>query len=127
MRIDWDTVGRIMTRVVGETLGPGRLDDIFEIGADQVSWSTRRHHFLTVVSSHEQDLVVLGQEGRDAVPFDPFLCDRGCEWSENVTAVAMNMSIGDARSVKEEGHTPRPASARARSTFWPWPRRCSGP
>ena len=48
MRIDWDSVGRIITRVMGDKLDPARLEDLFEIGVDEVSWK-RRHHYLTLV------------------------------------------------------------------------------
>ncbi len=32
LRVDWDTVGRCMTRVMGERLDVNRLDALFEIG-----------------------------------------------------------------------------------------------
>jgi transposase len=38
LRIDWDTVVRIITRVLGEVLDPDRLDDLFVIGVDEVAW-----------------------------------------------------------------------------------------
>jgi transposase len=38
LRIDWDTVGRIITRVMGERLDPARLERLFCIGVDEVSW-----------------------------------------------------------------------------------------
>lgn len=37
VRIDWETVGRICARVVADELDPGRLDDLFEIGVDEIS------------------------------------------------------------------------------------------
>ena len=42
-RVDWDSVGRICTRVVADGLDPDRLDGLVSIGVDEVSW--RRHHF----------------------------------------------------------------------------------
>ena len=32
MRIDWDTIGRIIDRVIASGLDPKRLDDLFVIG-----------------------------------------------------------------------------------------------
>lgn len=32
LRIDWDTVGRIIARVCAEELDPDRLENLFEIG-----------------------------------------------------------------------------------------------
>ena len=71
VRIDWDSVGRIITRVMGEKLDAGRLEDLFEIGVDEVSWR-RCHRFLTLVSDHRKNQVVWGKEGRDTAIFDSF-------------------------------------------------------
>ena len=42
LRVDWDTVGRCITRVMGERLDVNRLDDLFEIGVDEVGWRRRQ-------------------------------------------------------------------------------------
>jgi len=34
VRIDWDTVGRIVARVCADELDPGRLCDLYEIGIE---------------------------------------------------------------------------------------------
>ena len=39
VRVDWDTVGRMITRVMHDSLDPRRLDELFNIGVDEVSWS----------------------------------------------------------------------------------------
>jgi len=36
VRIDWDTVGRIITRVCADELDPDRLENLFEIGVETV-------------------------------------------------------------------------------------------
>ena len=36
VRVDWDTVGRIIERVMATGLDPGRLDKLFSIGVDEV-------------------------------------------------------------------------------------------
>ena len=59
LRIDWDTVGRIVKRVCDEELDPGRLDGLFEIGIDEVSWK-RQHKYLTLVIDHLRRQVVWG-------------------------------------------------------------------
>ncbi|MGB0093561.1 MAG: helix-turn-helix domain-containing protein [Solirubrobacteraceae bacterium] len=51
LRIDWDTVGRILKRVCDEELDPGRLDGLFEVGIDEVSCK-RQHKYLTLVVDH---------------------------------------------------------------------------
>ncbi len=57
VRIDWDTVGRIITRVMGDKLDPAQLNNLFEIGVDEVTWK-RQHHHLTLVSKHRKNQVV---------------------------------------------------------------------
>lgn len=51
MRIDRDTTGRIIERVIETGLDPRRLDDLFVIGVDEVSWR-KGHSFLTIVSNN---------------------------------------------------------------------------
>ena len=64
VRINWRTVGAIIERVVADDLDPGRLDDLFEIGIDEVSYR-KQHHYLTVVANHRTGKVVWADEGKD--------------------------------------------------------------
>jgi transposase len=106
VRIDWDTVGRIITRVMGDGLDPDRLEDLFEIGVDEVSWR-RRHKYLTLVSDHRNARVVWGKEGRDTATLDGFFDELGAQRSERITAVSMDMSAGYAKSVRKDAHAPK--------------------
>ena len=105
VRVDWDSVGRIICRVMGDHLDPGRLEGLFEIGVDEVSWR-RRHKYLTLVSSHRTNKVVWGAEGRGAAALDGFFDDLGTERAGGVSAASMDMSAGYAKSVRQEGHAP---------------------
>ena len=40
MRINWHTLGAIIERVVADELDPHRLDGLFEIGIDEVSYAS---------------------------------------------------------------------------------------
>ena len=40
LRISWESVARIVVRVVAETIDDARLDHLFRIGVDEVSWRT---------------------------------------------------------------------------------------
>jgi transposase len=62
LRIDWDTVGRIIKRVCADELDPGRLNDLFDIGIDEVSWR-KQHNYLTLVADHRRGKIVWGAEG----------------------------------------------------------------
>ncbi len=100
VRIDWDTVGRIITRVMATGLDPGRLDGLFNIGVDEVSW--RRHHkYLTLVSDHQGRKIVWGTEGRGAAMLDEFFDTLGEERAGQIAAVSMDMSAGYAKSVRQ--------------------------
>lgn len=106
VRIAWRTVGAIIARVVPEELDPQRLDALFEIGIDEVSW--RKHHkYLTLVTDHRSGKVVWGTEGRDTAAADRFFAELGPQRSSQVTAVSMDMSAAFEKSVRKEGHAPQ--------------------
>lgn len=103
LRVDWESVGRIIARVMADHLDPDRLEDLFEIGVDEVSWR-RRHSYLTLVSNHQRNQVVWAAPGRDTKTLDGFFAELGPERSGAIAAVSMDMSAGYAKSVKKEGH-----------------------
>ena len=71
LRVDWDTVGRIIKRVCDDELDPGRLDGLFEIGIDEVSWK-RQHNYLTLVADHRRRKIVWGCAGKGERAADSF-------------------------------------------------------
>jgi transposase len=106
VRINWRTVGRIVERVVADELDPHRLDGLFEIGVDEISW--RKHHnYLTLVADHHSGKVVWGAEGRDAKTLDGFFDELGAQRSAQLTAVSMDMGPAFAKSVRADGHAPQ--------------------
>ena len=106
VRINWRTVGRIIERVVADELDPHRLDGLFEIGVDEISW--RKHHnYLTLVADHRCGKVVWGAEGRDAKTLDGFFDELGSDRSAQLTAVSMDMGPAFAKSVRADGHAPQ--------------------
>jgi transposase len=107
-RIAWRTVGRIIERVVAEEFDPARLDGLFEIGVDEISWR-RHHHYLSLVANHRTGKVVWGAPGRDAKTLDGFFAELGSQRSAAITAVSMDMGPAFAKSVRKEGHAPQAA------------------
>ena len=104
--IDWDTVGRICGRVVADELDPHRLDDLFDIGVDEVSW--RKHHnYLTLVVNHTTNKVVWGAEGRDSKTLDGLFDELGGARSSQIRAVSMDMGPAYRKSVTADGHAPQ--------------------
>lgn len=71
VRIDWDTVGRIIERVTADGLDPERLEGLFCVGVDEVSWR-KNHSYITLVSNHRTGKFVWGKQGKDAATLDAF-------------------------------------------------------
>jgi transposase len=74
VRIDWDTVGRIIQRVCADELDGDRLDGLFDIGIDEVSWR-KQQRYLTLVVDHHRRCVVWGTEGAAAAAADRFFAE----------------------------------------------------
>ena len=69
MRIDWETVGRIIKRVGDELLPADRLSHLFEISIDEVAWR-KGHKYLTLIGDHRDGCVVWGTEGKGQAAAD---------------------------------------------------------
>src|SRR5665811_1963854 len=103
MRIDWDTTGRIIERVIETGLDPKRLDDLFVIGVDEVSWR-KGHSYLTMVSNNATGKFVWGQQGKDTATLDCFFTELGKERSEAIEAVSMDLGPAFDKSARKPGH-----------------------
>ena len=105
-RVSWRTVGRACTRVVATELDPDRLDGLFRIGVDEISW--RKHHkYLTLVVDHDRGVVVWGAQGRDAATLDEFFSELGSERSALIEAVSLDLGPAYLKSVQAPGHAPQ--------------------
>jgi transposase len=104
VRIDWDTVGRIISRVTADELDPDRLENLFEIGIDEVSWR-KQHRYLTLVADHIRGQIVWGHEGRDAATADRFFNEIGKSRSHAIEVISLDMGPGYAKSARE--HAPQ--------------------
>jgi transposase len=71
LRIDWETVGRIIKRVGEELLPADRLQGLFEISIDEVAWR-KGHKYLTLIGDHREGCVVWGTEGKGQAAADQF-------------------------------------------------------
>ncbi len=102
-RVSWRTVGRACERVVASELDPARLDGLFRIGVDEISW--RKHHkYLTLVVDHDRGVVVWGAKGRDAKTLDAFFDELGPERSALIEAVSLDLGPAYLKSVQADGH-----------------------
>jgi transposase len=111
MRIDWETVGRIVERVVADRLDEQRLRGLVLIGVDEVSW--RRHRYLSCVADHVSGDIVWIREGRSAATLQAFFDRLGDEGRASIRAVSIDMSAGYENAI-------RAAVPQAEVCFDPW-------
>jgi len=105
-RVSWRTVGRACERVVATELDPDRLNGLFRVGVDEISW--RKHHkYLTLVVDHDRGRVIWGAKGRDAKTLDAFFDELGPQRSSQLSAVSMDLGPAFLKSVRAEGHAPQ--------------------
>ena len=102
-RIDWDTTGRIIERVMATGLDPERLDNLFVAGVDEVSWRKGRS-YLTLVSNNDTGKFIWGREGKDTATLDCFFAELGKERSAGITAMSMDMGPAFEKSARKPGH-----------------------
>ena len=99
MGINWRTVGTIIERVVKERLDPNRLENLYIIGVDEISY--RRHHkYLSVVVNHAKHRVVWAAEGKSGETLGSFFDELGTDRSKELTHVTMDMSQAYISTVK---------------------------
>jgi transposase len=99
MRIGWETVGNIVSRVVAEKLPAGRLDGLELIGCDEVSYGAD-HRFLTSVVNHNSGAIVWATEGRNAASLQAFFDQLTDEQKASIRAVSIDMSAGYEKAIR---------------------------
>ncbi len=102
-RIAWRTVGMICEQVVAEELDPKRLENLFLVGVDEISY--RKHHnYLTLVTNHDTGKIVYGAEGKSASSLDGFFDELGPDRAAKITAATMDMGPAFAKAFAD--HAP---------------------
>lgn len=71
LRCSWEAVDAIVTRVVADHLDDARLDQLYRIGVDEISYK-RGRKFLTIVADHDTGNVVWVGEERSKAAFEEF-------------------------------------------------------
>lgn len=91
LRTSWETVAGIVGRVVAEHVDSRRLEDIYRIGVDEVSWR-KGHRYLTVVADHDRDgAVIWAGEGHDHKTLERFYDELGEHGCAQLQAVSLDM------------------------------------
>lgn len=86
----WRAVGRIIERVVGRKIDKHRLDGLFVIGLDEVSYR-KGHKYLSVVANHATGDPAWIGEGRTQDALGKFFDELGKERCEKIEFVTMDM------------------------------------
>ena len=105
MRIGWETVGKILERVVADKLDHGRLDGLELIGVDEVSYGAD-HKFLTCVANHDSGGIVWATEGRNAASLQAFFDGLSDEQKASIKAVSIDMSASYEKAIRSTDGVP---------------------
>jgi transposase len=98
LRVGWDTVGRIVARVVADQLDERRLEGLVLIGVDEISY--RRHHrYLTSVADHRTGAIVWCAPGRNSATLQAFFDELGPR-KDSIRAVSIDMSGEYQRAIR---------------------------
>ncbi len=91
LRVSWEAVTRIVVTVVAESLDDARLNELFRIGVDEVSYR-KGHRYLTVVADHDRaGAVVWVSEGHDHTVLEAFYDTLGDERVARLEAISLDM------------------------------------
>jgi len=100
MRIAWATVGSIVHRIVDRFRPGDVLDDLREIGVDELSY--RKHHeYLTIVVDHRRGRIVWARPGKSAATLKAFFDELGPERCANLEKVSIDMSPAYEKAVRD--------------------------
>lgn len=91
LRVSWEAVARIVSDVVTATIDDERLNHLYRIGVDEVSYR-KGHRYLTVVTDHDRDgAVIWAKAGKDHTVLEAFYDDLGAERIARLEAVSLDM------------------------------------
>ncbi|MCA1677550.1 MAG: ISL3 family transposase [Actinobacteria bacterium] len=99
LQIAWDSVGRIVARVVADRLDESRLAGLVAIGCDEISYR-RGQRYLTSVVDHATGAIIWCSAGRNAATLQRFFDELG-ERRHSIRAVSIDMSGGYEKAIRE--------------------------
>lgn len=98
LRVAWDTVGRIVQRVVADHLDERRLDGLVTIACDEISYRNGQR-YLTCVADHAASAIVWARPGRNAATLRAFFDELG-DRKTSIRAVSIDMSAGYETAIR---------------------------
>jgi transposase len=99
LRIAWDTVGKIVERVVSDHLDQDRLRGLVAIGCDEISYR-RGQRYLTTLADHRTGAIVWCAPGRNAATLQAFFDELG-DRKQTIRAVSIDMSGGYEKAIRD--------------------------
>ena len=91
LRVSWEAVAKIVIDVVKDTIDDTRLEELYRIGVDEVSYR-KGHRYLTVVADHDREgAVVWVAEGKDHSVLETFYDELGDERTQKLEVVTLDM------------------------------------
>ncbi len=99
LRIAWDTVGKIVQRVVADHLDERRRHGLVLIGCDEISYR-RGQRYLTSVVNHQTGAIVWCAPGRNAQTLQAFFDLLG-ERKTTIRAVSIDISGSYQQAIRE--------------------------
>lgn len=101
LRCSWEAVRDIVERVVADAIDDARLDAVYRIGVDEVSFR-KGHRFLTVVADHDRDgAIIWAGEGKSSQTLAKFYDELGAERTAQLQAVSLDMGAAYAKATRE--------------------------
>jgi transposase len=91
LRCSWEAVAAIVVRVVAAHIDDTRLDGLYRIGIDEVSYR-KGHRYLTVVADHDRDgaVIWIGQ-GKSGATLEEFFTALGPRRAARLQAASMDL------------------------------------
>ena len=100
LRIGWESVGRIVERVVSDHLDADRLKRLVMVGVDEISYR-RGQRYLTQVCDHQSGAIVWAKPGRDAATLQAFFDELGPDGRASIRAISIDMNGGYEKAIRE--------------------------
>ena len=100
LRVSWEAVARIVVAVVADHIDDARVNNVYRIGVDEVSYRNG-HRYLTVVADHDREgAVIWVGEGKSGATLGQFFDALGPERAARLQAASMDLHGVYARVTK---------------------------
>lgn len=90
LRCSWKAVDNIVGRVVADELDTSRLENLYRVGVDEISYR-RGHQYLTIVADHDTGRVVWVAKGKRGAALEAFYAALGRDGRDQIEAVSMDL------------------------------------